>query len=295
MRRLEGDQGSLVLHVAESTDDLDDTTESLLATLGIAIPTLAVLFAGLTWWLVGRTLRPVEAMRAEADSISDTRKLHQLAQPRRDDEIGRLAGKLNQMLARLHRSGQSNDSVTRRHGLPLRSTRSTVSPRLLVDDDGPGLAVDDRETIFERFTRLDEARSVDVGGAGLGLAIVRAAPSSEGAPMNRVTKIIIGAAAATGAVVGGFGIASATSADDSSTDDDVPITGQALERATAAALAETGGGEVTEVEDEGDVAYEIEIVMDDGTELEIELDAGFNFLGVEDESDDDEDDEDDDD
>lgn len=83
--------------------------------------------------------------------------------------------------------------------------------------------------------------------------------------MNRVTKIIIGAAAATGAVVGGFGIASATSADDSSTDDDVPITGQALERATAAALAETGGGEVTEteVEDEGDVAYEIEIVMDD--------------------------------
>lgn len=180
MRRLEGDQGSLVLHVAESTDDLDDTTESLLATLGIAIPTLAVLFAGLTWWLVGRTLRPVEAMRAEADSISDTRKLHQLAQPRRDDEIGRLAGKLNQMLARLHRSGQSNDSVTRRHGLPLRSTRSTVSPRLLVDDDGPGLAVDDRETIFERFTRLDEARSVDVGGAGLGLAIVRAVVGRHG-------------------------------------------------------------------------------------------------------------------
>lgn len=41
------------------------------------------------------------------------------------------------------------------------------------DDDGPGIAVDDRERVFERFVRLDEGRSRDAGGAGLGLAIVR--------------------------------------------------------------------------------------------------------------------------
>jgi signal transduction histidine kinase len=45
---------------------------------------------------------------------------------------------------------------------------------LAVDDDGPGIAVGDRDRIFDRFTRLDEARSRDQGGAGLGLAIVRA-------------------------------------------------------------------------------------------------------------------------
>jgi signal transduction histidine kinase len=42
-----------------------------------------------------------------------------------------------------------------------------------VVDDGPGIAPTDRERVFERFTRLDDARARDAGGAGLGLAIVR--------------------------------------------------------------------------------------------------------------------------
>jgi signal transduction histidine kinase len=44
---------------------------------------------------------------------------------------------------------------------------------VVVADDGPGIPDDQRERVFERFTRLDEARTAGEGGAGLGLAIAR--------------------------------------------------------------------------------------------------------------------------
>jgi len=54
---------------------------------------------------------------------------------------------------------------------------------LAVTDDGPGIAAADRERAFDRFARLDDARSRDgaeAGGAGLGLAIVRATAQAYG-------------------------------------------------------------------------------------------------------------------
>ncbi|MDQ4054267.1 MAG: ATP-binding protein [Actinomycetota bacterium] len=51
---------------------------------------------------------------------------------------------------------------------------------LRVDDDGNGVPADERERVFERFVRLDEARSRDAGGSGLGLAIVREIVTAHG-------------------------------------------------------------------------------------------------------------------
>ncbi len=44
---------------------------------------------------------------------------------------------------------------------------------MFVDDDGTGIAPEDRETVFDRFIRLDDARARSSGGSGLGLAICR--------------------------------------------------------------------------------------------------------------------------
>ncbi|MGK5552049.1 sensor histidine kinase [Actinomadura kijaniata] len=60
-----------------------------------------------------------------------------------------------------------------RSAVRLELTSAGGAAVLRVVDDGSGVAPADRERIFERFVRLDEARSRDAGGAGLGLAIVR--------------------------------------------------------------------------------------------------------------------------
>jgi uncharacterized membrane protein YkoI len=81
---------------------------------------------------------------------------------------------------------------------------------------------------------------------------------------------------AAAAVVAGIAVGSG------GRDDETPITGTALERASAAALAHTGGGRITETEagdEEG--AYEVELTLADGSQVDVHLDAGFDVMGDE--------------
>lgn len=71
-------------------------------------------------------------------------------------------------------------------------------------------------------------------------------------------------------------------AEDEAEGPDVAITGDALEKASAAALEYMGEGRVTDSEvgdEEG--YYEIELKLDDGTEVDVHLDENFNVLGHE--------------
>ncbi|MEJ2719885.1 MAG: HAMP domain-containing sensor histidine kinase, partial [bacterium] len=72
---------------------------------------------------------------------------------------------------------------------------ATADDRAVIDviDNGPGIPKGERNRVFERFYRLDKARSVADGGAGLGLAIARWAIAANGGTIEFVDKTGAGA------------------------------------------------------------------------------------------------------
>jgi signal transduction histidine kinase len=279
--------------VARSTETVGEAAGAVGGLLAIGVPLLLMVVAGTTWFVVGRALAPVEAIRAEVDAISATALHRRVPDPLADDEIGRLARTMNRMLERLELAQarqrrlvsdashelRSPVAAIRQHAevalahpgrtsaaelaetvlaedlrlqrlaedllLLTRADEHTLALRrrpvdlddlvfdearrlrgvsgvrvdtwlvsagrvdgdiaglrrvlrnlgdnaarhaegrvafsvaerdgvvlLEVDDDGPGVPEVDRERVFERFVRLDDARARDDGGSGLGLAIV---------------------------------------------------------------------------------------------------------------------------
>jgi uncharacterized membrane protein YkoI len=98
--------------------------------------------------------------------------------------------------------------------------------------------------------------------------------------MRRRTKVLIASGAGAVALVGGATWAVAGGADDDATD--TPITGTELDKASAAALEHTGQGRVTETEvGDEESYYEVEVTLEDGSEVDVQLDEQFNVVGDE--------------
>jgi signal transduction histidine kinase len=295
-RTVETPNGDLTITADTPVDQVDRNVDALTERLVVGLPALVALVGVIAWVLVGRALRPVEAMRAEAERITGSTMHRRLPEPPTNDEVGRLARTMNTMLDRLETAAAQqrrfvsdashelrSPVATLRAGLevarskpgpagwptrvdsllaeesrlesllddllllaahdenapitapatPVNLTalaieegqrprrvpvhivqtpadnravfvagaqqqlaralsnladnaarhattvvRISVSndgdtARLVVDDDGPGIPPNDRERVFERFTRLDDSRARPDGGSGLGLAVVR--------------------------------------------------------------------------------------------------------------------------
>lgn len=298
------DGGNFFVVGMASLAEVRHSVRTLWSGLRLGIPLVVLAVALVAWFLAGRALRPVEAMRLEVENISATTLQRRVREPRSHDEVARLARTMNSMLGRLQSSRdherQFLSDASHELRSPLASMRaqletgssmagssvaesmvaesmvegvkaeaarlahivddlmdlakadeappatsqtdldevvleevSAIAPTsaitidttnvsaarlvgdrqalsrlvrnlvdnatrhaatgvdvsltnvdgvvtLTVDDDGDGVAEDDRERIFERFTRTDSSRSRDTGGVGLGLAVVRATAQRHG-------------------------------------------------------------------------------------------------------------------
>ncbi len=174
-----------------------------------------------------------------------------------------------------------DDSFTRLiapNGAILDSS-TTIGARLPIDVPRLARAIDGRSSHYDLPSGDEPYRVVIIpireGDRVIGALETGVSRSDTDEALDTLLLVLVLAVPATILVAGGGG-----------GDDDQPITGSAYDDAVAAALAHTGGGTVTETElGDGGAACEVEIRLDDGREVEVELDADFNVIGSADDDD----------
>lgn len=130
--RASGEGGYVV--VGESIDDLQEAVRALATTLAVVLPVAVVVMGALVWWLVGRTLRPVEEIREQVAGIGIGELDRRVPDPGTGDEIARLAVTMNDMLRRLQVASERQRRFTAdaSHELrtPLTRVRATLDAEL---------------------------------------------------------------------------------------------------------------------------------------------------------------------
>ena len=155
-RRTDG--GAVVL-AAVPVQAVDDPLRLVRTALLVGLPLLCLTAVGGVWLTVGRTLRPVEQLRAGAEEVTAADPARRLPVPAAEDEVRRLAETLNGMLDRLEAGGARQRAFVAdaAHELrsPLAAVRTTLEVALVhPDPDGaePALRTALEETV--RMGRL---------------------------------------------------------------------------------------------------------------------------------------------
>lgn len=122
--------GSATVYVAFTLDAVNEVVDETTRLGLIGLPLLIVILAAFVWWVVGRTLAPVEAIRAETDEIGGLDLHRRVPVPDTDDEIGRLARTVNRMLGRLEDSADRQRQFVGDAAHELRSPIASLRTQL---------------------------------------------------------------------------------------------------------------------------------------------------------------------
>ncbi len=133
IRPITTNEGPVALLVAARFDTVSDSIRSLTAALAVAVPALALVVAGISWFLVGRALRPVDKIRAEVDTIAADDLHRRVSAGAPNDELGRLASTMNLMLERIEGGQQRQQQFVADASHELRSPLTRMRGHLEVD------------------------------------------------------------------------------------------------------------------------------------------------------------------
>ncbi|MGW6358556.1 sensor histidine kinase [Streptomyces sp. NPDC055092] len=152
----------VVVYVGGSTQLLSYLSQDIQGHLLYVLPLMLLGAIGISWLLIGRTLRPVERIRAEAAEITGSDLHRRIPESGSDDEIGRLTHTLNGMLDRLESSAdqQRRFVADASHELrtPLAAVRTSMEVGLAHPDHAPWPELATRAvTETTRLQRLVEA------------------------------------------------------------------------------------------------------------------------------------------
>lgn len=115
-----------VLVVGAPLEDADAAVHTVRVLLVVAVPVVVALMSLVTWFVVGRALRPVDRMRREVDDVEGTNLHARVAEPGSGDEVDRLAATMNRMLGRLEASQQAQRQFVSDASHELRSPLATI-------------------------------------------------------------------------------------------------------------------------------------------------------------------------
>ena len=111
---------------AQSLETVERSTSVVLTLLGVGIPLMLLVVGGSSYWLAGRALAPVEAIRRRVGEVSAVDLDARVPVPASGDEIARLAETMNAMLARLQESASSQRRFVADASHELRSPLATI-------------------------------------------------------------------------------------------------------------------------------------------------------------------------
>jgi len=153
---------SVVVFAGGSNRVLTIATSDIQGHLLFALPVVILGALAASWLLLGRALRPVERMRAEAAEITGSDLHRRIPEPAGDDEIGRLARTLNSMLDRIEQSSTKQrrfvSDASHELRTPLAAVRTSLEVGLAHPDQAPWPELAERAvTETTRLQRLVDA------------------------------------------------------------------------------------------------------------------------------------------